>query len=138
MENSNILRNPSIDEIMIAIDQNQSDLLSKSLNFVDIDELSKLYSNSDYYVKDEVSKYFFGVNHPMINVFYDTNISEQEVEEKVNILLSQAKNENIPFMWWAGALTKPQNLGKCLTRSGLIKDESPCMYLNLKEIDELK
>ncbi len=77
-----------------------------------------------------------GVNHPMMNVFCDTNFSEQEVEEKVNNLLSQAKNKNIPFMWWAGALTKPQNLGEYLTRGGLIKDESPCMYLNLKEIDE--
>ena len=50
MKNANILKNPSINEIMIAIDENQSDLLSKSLNFVDIDELSKFYPNSDYYV----------------------------------------------------------------------------------------
>lgn len=138
MENSNILRNPSKNEIMKAIDQNQSDFLSKSLKFVDKDELLKMYPNSDYYVKDDVSKYFMGVNHPMMNVFCDTNFSEQEVEEKVKTLLSQAMSENLPFMWWAGALTKPQNLGEYLTKVGMIKDESPSMYLNLKEIDEKK
>lgn len=136
MENSNILRNPSTIEIMNAIDRNQMDLLSKSLNFVDKDELIKFYPNSDIYVKDEVSKYFLGGNHPMMNVFCGTNFLEQEVEEKVNLLLNQVKNENIPFMWWAGALTKPKNLGEYLEKAGMIKDESPAMYLNLRELDE--
>ena len=103
MENSNILRNPSTNEIMNAIDQNQLDLLSKSMNFVDKDELIKFYPNSDIFVKDEVSKYFLGGNHPMMNVFCGTNFTEQEVEEKLNHILSQAKSKNIPFTWWVGA-----------------------------------
>ncbi len=104
MENSNILRNPSKNEIINVIDQNQSDFFNKGLNFVDKDEILKIYPNSEISVKKEVSKFFLGVNHPLMNVFCDANFTEQEVKEKVNTLLSQTKSKNIPFMWYVGAL----------------------------------
>ena len=138
MENSYILRNPSENEIINVIDQNQSDLMNKLLDFVEKGEYLNKYPKSEISVKKNVSKVFLGLNHPMMNVFYNVNLTEQEVEEKVNNLLSQAKSKNIPFMWQVGALTKPHNLGEYLVIAGLIKEESPGMYMNLREIDEIK
>jgi len=85
-----------------------------------------------------VSKFFTGMNVAMWNSFWGANFTEQEVKEKVSTLISQAKRKNIPFMWGVGALSKPYNLGDYIVKAGLIKHESPGMYLNLTEIDETK
>lgn len=138
MENSYILRNPSQNEIINVIDQNVSDFLSKVLDFIDKDDFLKKNPNSEFYVKNEVSKLFTGINYPLWNSFWGANFTEQEVKEKVSTLVNQAKRRNIPFMWWVGALSKPHNLGDYLVKAGLIKDESPGMYLNLREIDGTK
>ncbi len=137
MENS-ILRNPSQNEIINAIDQNMSDFLSIVLDFIDKNDFLKENPNSEFYVKNEVSKLFTGINYPLWNSFWGANFTEQEVKEKVSTLVNQAKRRNIPFMWWVGALSKPHNLGDYLVKAGLIKDESPGMYLNLREIDETR
>ena len=138
MENSYILRNPSENEIINVIDQNCSDLLKKNLDYLDKDDFLKNNPNSEFSVKNDVSKFFTGLNLPMWNSFWGANFTEQEVKEKVSTLISQAKRKNIPFMWWVGALSKPHNLGDYLVKAGLIKHESPGMYLNLTEIDETK
>ena len=138
MENSYILRNPSENEIINVIDQNGSGFWSTTLDYIDKDYFLKKNPNSEFSVKNDVSKFFTGMNVAMWNSFWGANFTEQEVKEKVSTLISQAKRKNIPFMWFVGVLSKPYNLGDYLVKAGLIKHESPGMYLNLTEIDETK
>ena len=138
MENSYILRNPSENEIIDVIDQNGSDFFSTIVDFLDKDEFFKKNPNSEFSKKNDVSKLFTGINYPFWNSLWGANFTEQEVKEKVSTLISQAKRKNIPFMWFVGVLSKPHNLGDYLEKAGLIKDESPGMYLNLRELDGLK
>ncbi|QEE15071.1 GNAT family N-acetyltransferase [Promethearchaeum syntrophicum] len=138
MENSDILRKTSKNEIINAIDQNSIDFWKTFSNFLDKDESLKKNPKFEISVKKEVSKIFTGMNHPIGNAFTRANFTEQQVYEKVSIYLNLAKQKNIPFIWWVGALSKPHNLGEILAKIGLIKDESPGMYLNLRDIDETK
>ncbi|MHA1745367.1 MAG: hypothetical protein ACTSWW_05170, partial [Promethearchaeota archaeon] len=79
-----------------------------------------------------MSKIITGINHPFGNPVWGANFAEQDVQEKINTIVSQVKRKNIPFMWFVGALSKPQNLGDYLVKAGLIKGESTGMYLNLR------
>ena len=112
--------------------------MNTGLDLVDKDELLKIYPNSEFSVENDVSIFFMGINHPMMNIVCNANFSEQEVEEKVNIIIDQIKRKKIPFIWFVGALSKPYNLGEYLVKEDLMKIESPKMYLNLKEINEIK
>ena len=138
MKKFNILRNPSENEIIDAIDQNQSDFLNKGSKFVDKDEIFKIYPNAEFSNENDVSIFFMGINHTMMNLVTEANFNEQNVKEKVDNLISRARRKSIPFVWNVGSLSKPHNLGEYLVNAGLIKDESPGMYLNLREIEEAK
>ena len=97
MENSYILRNPSENEIINVIDQNVSDLWKKNFDYLDKDYFLKKNPNSEFSVKNDVSKFFTGMNVAMWNSFWGANFTEQEVKEKVSTLISQAKRKNIPL-----------------------------------------
>ena len=138
MANPHILRNPSQNEIINVIDQNMSDFCNSCLNFLEKNEFFKKNPNAEFSVKNDVSKMFTGIKVPFGNFFWGANFNEQDVKEKVDTLVSQAKINNIPFIWMVGALSKPHNLGDYLVNVGLVKVEDAGMHLNLRELDETK
>ncbi len=76
MEISNILKNPSENEIKNVIDKNILDFLGTTLDYLDKDYFLKKNPNSEFSVKNDVSKIFTGMKITMWNSFWGANFNE--------------------------------------------------------------
>ena len=135
MKKTLILENPSKNEIINVIHQNGTEFWRNTLEYYLKDDFLRKNSNLEYSLDNDVSFFFTGIKNPFGNAIWGANFTEQEAQEKVSIILNKVIRNKIPIIWWVGSVSKPNNLGDYLVKTGLIKHESLGMYLILKELE---
>ena len=66
-----------------------------------------------------------------------TNLNEGNIDETIKSVISYFKERQLPFMWYIGPDSKPENLGEALQAHGLqYGGNGPAMAINLSELEE--
>lgn len=123
-----ILRNPTTEEIIIAIEENRYDFYGE-IEKEPKDSEIKCIKTKEYSILDS------GRALALINSVNYTNFTQEQTEKKVEEVIEYFKERNLPFVWYTGVLTKSLNLTDLLvSKYGFIKFELPGMYINVKDL----
>ncbi len=129
---TNILRNPSLDQIKQAVELNMHDFFSikekevegSSINFIKTENYSLLDGNLPFTIA---------------NMVYHTKIPSDMLEEKIEEIISYFESRNHPFFLMTGSITKPENLAEILSsKYNFRQNPMPGMYIELSKIKEVK
>lgn len=126
-----ILRNPSEEQIIYAIEQNFYDFLGKEDKIIE----NPPYKSIEF---DSFTLIDSGIPHAMTNWIIATNMSLKETEDKINKVIEYFSNRNLPFFWVTGPCTKPENLADILVTEYdfVAPTAQPGMAYDLNQLEE--
>ncbi|MEN8173901.1 MAG: GNAT family N-acetyltransferase [Chloroflexota bacterium] len=74
---------------------------------------------------------------PLINIVLRARLKPDQTDETIQTILADAKNRNVPIMWWTGPATEPVDLEARLVKHGFINaGQSDGMAVELSNIKE--
>lgn len=120
-----ILSNLSKEEIILVIEKNR----------IEVNRNVWLRFNARKKVMKEYSLYATDFKVPLLNGVIDTNIEEENVDEKIDEVISHFEKLQLPFNWITGITTKPRKIYEHLEKKGFKIAKVPGMALNLKQIE---
>ena len=126
-----ILRNPNISAIHRAIEDNLYGFW-KTCSRVDLKNVSYIGDEKYYKFSTEIPSF-------MVNGVIDTKIPPEIAEKSITDIIQSFKEDNLPFHWDIGPLSKPTNLKELLLqRNPTVSFSLPGLALNLKELSTEK
>jgi GNAT superfamily N-acetyltransferase len=127
-----IINDLSDDRLVDAIDYNRSEHLV---------ELHKLLQSHDsdveFYDDPQLRWFISGIAHPLLNVVKLAKFNSDDIDARIESVLSPFKSRGLPMTWWVGPASQPTGLGKLLEAHGLVLEyEFPGMALDFHDTDE--
>jgi predicted GNAT family acetyltransferase len=129
---TDILRNPSLDQIKQAIELNMHNFFSikekevedSSINFIKTENYAVLEGNLPFTIA---------------NMVYHTKIPSDILEEKIEEIINLFESKDHPFFLMTGSITEPENLAEILSsKYGFRQNNMPGMYIELSKIKDVK
>lgn len=120
-----ISRNLRKEDISIAIENNRTE----------VNRNVWMRFNTKEKQMKEYSLYTTNYEIPLLNGVIDTNIEEENLNEKIDEVISHFKKLQLPFNWITGVNTKPRKIYEYLEKKGFKINRVPGMALNLKQIE---
>ncbi len=82
-------------------------------------------------------RFYTGVPVAVKNGVMWTRFTTQNVKRQVEKVVSYFRERSVPFFWWVGSSSSPENLGEFILAEGLTKEEwsFPAMALDLRVLD---
>ena len=111
---------------------------SMEANLIGLWVIMKPIPNMDLYKGDDMLRLFTGLSHPLMNAIVRAQLDDENLEAKIEETINFFKQRSIPFMWWIGPSSRPNDLGEIISTYGLTKLEhdSPGMAVDLRKLDE--
>jgi ribosomal protein S18 acetylase RimI-like enzyme len=120
---THILRNPTDDQIITAIEMNQFDFLSL---------INRAWSGGELHEEKDILWTISNIPFPLFNSVMRVNIDEGDVDELILRMKRLYAERHVPWTWRIGPSTHPSNLGERLIFNGLRHyDSLPGLALNL-------
>jgi GNAT superfamily N-acetyltransferase len=129
---TDILRNPSLNQIKQAIELNMHNFFSIKENEVE-DSIINFVKTEYYAILDG------NLPYTIANMVYHTKIPSDILEEKIEEIINFFESKNHPFFLMTGSITEPGNLAEILSsKYGFRQNNMPGMYIKLSEIKDVK
>jgi len=122
-----ILQNPNQSEIVHAIEYNFYEL-ARSMSTVDLEDMIHEETN-------EFFRYSTGIPFFLINAVIESQISSENVLQKIKENITFFNKRKVPFLWVIGPSSNPKNMGDLLIKNGFDIDKQPGMACNLNNLD---
>lgn len=121
-----ILRNPNNEEIIEAVEKNRTEVYRTIWTRFN----AKIKKTKEY------SIYTTGLKASLLNGVIDTKLDEENINDKIDEVISHFKEKQLPFRWLSGELTSPRNLFEYLEKKGFEIAKNPGMALNLNKMEK--
>ncbi|MHA2247325.1 MAG: GNAT family N-acetyltransferase [Candidatus Hodarchaeales archaeon] len=103
-------------------------------------EQVRLFATSplvNYYEENNMVRLVTGLPISILNLIAGAKISEDNIEQEIQLALSPFKEQSIPMIWWVGPTTIPKDLGIHLEKEGLKKGfDMPGMFYELEMLEK--
>jgi GNAT superfamily N-acetyltransferase len=124
---NNILRDKTPDRLIQAIEENMSSFLPV------FGKLGEMHWDKPAGVKRSITS----TPVALFNSVMDARIALEKVYATIEVILSDAKERDVPILWWTGPSTRPVDLERYLMKHGFSHDdEAPGMAVDLEKLIE--
>jgi Acetyltransferases len=74
---------------------------------------------------------------PLFNSILRAQLASEKIAATIQSIISQAKSQNVPLLWWTGPATQPSDLGRHLERYGFVSEgQMPGMAVDMANLNE--
>jgi ribosomal protein S18 acetylase RimI-like enzyme len=74
---------------------------------------------------------------PLFNSILRAQLAPEKIDVTIQSIISEAKSQNVPLLWWTGPATQPSDLGSHLERHGFVREgQMPGMAVDLANLNE--
>jgi ribosomal protein S18 acetylase RimI-like enzyme len=99
--------------------------------------LFKHISSAEIYDGPEMVWFITGVAHPIMNGIAGARLAPDELDARIASTVSRFKSSDVPFIWWTGPYSQPNDLGTHLEANGLKRfSDMPGMAVDLNAINQ--
>jgi GNAT superfamily N-acetyltransferase len=96
-----------------------------------------LLSSIDIHDGPEMLWFITGISHSLMNGIAGARLAPGEMDTTIAETVSRFKSTGLPFIWWTGPFSQPEDLGTHLEAHGLARTgDMPGMAVDLDAIDE--
>lgn len=95
------------------------------------------WPRAEVHDKAEIKWSITDIPFPMFNSIMRAQLAPERMDETIQSIISRAKSQNVPLLWWTGPTTHPANLGSHLEEYGFVDEgQMPGMAVNLANLNE--
>ncbi|MFX1513245.1 MAG: GNAT family N-acetyltransferase [Promethearchaeota archaeon] len=91
----------------------------------------------NFYDDTQMVRIVTGLPVSILNLIAGTRLSEELIEQEIELALKPFRKQKVPMIWWVGPTTLPEDLGSYLEKLGLEKVfDMPGMFYELEKIEK--
>lgn len=80
-------------------------------------------------------RYFSGIPFPLFNGTYRTRFPKEAADEKIDEIVNFFSGRGVPFIWFVGPKTQPDDIEDRLRRKGFNVEPGPGMAVDISELE---